>query len=272
MTQFWEKQWKAGAKLIIATQYGLVRCEQNWCWDIEAFTDYDIWTVLDGEGEMTIDGVSHPIGAGFTVCFTPGPHSVHARHDPARPLKVFYCHFQLQQPAGFPDPKPPLTAPLMVNSDELRWSTLQELTACLDTRRDPALRENLLWQLLLRSERPSPLSSTSPWERVRVIVRQILEVPGATHTVDKLARQAGLSAGHFTRVFRAMTGESPIQHILNRRIERACYYLRETHLPIQQIASATGYSDVYFFSRQFKERMGISPSRYRAGAVPSPLP
>lgn len=264
MSRFWETQWRSGTKLILGNQYGLVQCEPDWCWDMDKFEDYDYWTVLEGEGEMTIGDVGHAIGAGFSICFTPGSRRVHARHDPARPLKVFYCHFDVQSPAGIAVTRPPIPEPFLVNLDELRRSTLQELTACLDSGRDPALRENLLWQLLLRSERPSPGSASSPDERVRVLVRQIREAPGTAHTVDKLARQAGLSAGHFTRVFRAMTGESPIQYILSRRIERACYYLRETRLPIQQIATATGYADVYFFSRQFKERMGMSPSRFRA--------
>jgi AraC-like DNA-binding protein len=270
MGLFWEKHWKDGSKLVFGKQYGQVRCEPDWCWDIEEFKDYDFWTVLDGEGEMAIDGITHPVGQGFTVCFPPGKCTIHARHDPARPLKVFYCHFEIQPLPGVAVARAPRPDPVIVNSDELRWSTLQELTTCLDTGRDPVLRENLLWQLLLRFEHPARGVSASPRERVGAIVRQIRESPGAAQTAAKLARQAGLSAGHFTRVFRSVTGESPIQYILSCRIERACYYLRETRLPIQQIASATGYADVYFFSRQFKEKTGVSPSRFRAAAGPRP--
>jgi transcriptional regulator GlxA family with amidase domain len=160
-------------------------------------------------------------------------------------------------------PSDPLRNATVLPADRLLWSTVNALAAYLDTNREPQLQEILLWQLLLRYERSTGGAVSNPEERVRTLIRQIREVPAATYSVDQLAREAGLSAGHFRRVFNRLAAQSPVQYILNCRIERACYFLSETRLSIQEIASVTGYADVYFFSRQFKERTGLSPSAYR---------
>lgn len=133
----------------------------------------------------------------------------------------------------------------------------------LDHGNRASLAQTLLWQLLLRRENADSVLESSPEERVRVLIRQIRESPATAYSVDQLARQAGLSAGHFRRIFRKLAGESPVQFILDQRIRRACFYLTETHLSIQRIATTVGYADVYFFSRQFKERTGMSPSVFR---------
>jgi transcriptional regulator GlxA family with amidase domain len=53
--------------------------------------------------------------------------------------------------------------------------------------------------------------------------------------------------------------------MIRRRIQRAATLLSESSLTISQIADAMGYRDVYFFSRQFKQKMGQSPRTYRSG-------
>jgi AraC-like DNA-binding protein len=263
MKGFWETQWSSRSKVEFTGLNGLVRCEPDWCWDVSEFKDFDLWIVLDGRGELEIDGNLHVVAPGFSVCFPPGPHVVHGRHDPDQPLQVFYCHFTLLSARNPGRSQGPVPHPVTLPADPLLWSTIQELTALLDRGKQSGLAETLFWQLLLRQENADSVVESSPEERVRVLIRQIRESPATAYNVDRLARQAGLSSGHFRRIFRNQAGISPVQFILEQRIKRACFYLTETHLPIQRIATTVGYADVYFFSRQFKERMGISPSAFR---------
>jgi AraC-like DNA-binding protein len=266
MKGFWETHWASRSKVDFCTQNGLVRCEADWCWDVSEFKDFDLWIALDGRGELEIDGDLHTVAPGFSVCFQPGPRVVHGQHDADQPLQVFYCHFELVPTRGATLPSAFAPHPVTLPADPLLWSTIQELTALLDRGNRASLAQTLLWQLLLRLENADSIVESSPEERVRVLIRQIRESPATAYNVDGLARQAGLSAGHFRRIFRKLAGESPVQFILNQRIQRACFYLTETHLPIQRIATTVGYADVYFFSRQFKERMGQSPSAFRRRA------
>lgn len=260
---FWETTYKRRISLQTGQNHGLVRCEPDWCWDLREFKDFDLWIALDGSGEISFNQVQYPVTAGFTVCFPPGRWDVHARHDPEKPLRVFFCHFDLKVPPGANMPPVPEPDPALLQPDGLLWGTVRELADCLDTGHSPVLRENLLWQLLLRRERREHVNESSPEERVKSLIREIRESPAMARSIDQLARQAAMSTGHFRRLFRRLTGKSPVQFILDCRIDRAGYYLRETRLPVNRVATVVGYADVYFFSRQFKERTGLSPSVYR---------
>lgn len=86
-------------------------------------------------------------------------------------------------------------------------------------------------------------------------------------SVDDLAAEASLSRMHYARCFKRITKESPNHFLIRQRIERACFLLRETDWKIEILAERIGYSDVYFFSRQFKQIMRMTPREYRVGHV-----
>ncbi len=81
--------------------------------------------------------------------------------------------------------------------------------------------------------------------------------------VENLARHAGMSAGHFQRQFLKAFNTSPIEHQQRLRISAACNLLRSTALLCSEIAEQLGFSDVFYFSKTFKRRVGVSPLGYR---------
>jgi AraC-like DNA-binding protein len=83
--------------------------------------------------------------------------------------------------------------------------------------------------------------------------------------VPALAREALMSPGHFSRSFRAAFGETPYNHLMTRRIERAKALLRRGDLSVTEICFAVGCSSLGSFSTRFTELVGESPSTYRAG-------
>lgn len=86
-----------------------------------------------------------------------------------------------------------------------------------------------------------------------------------------LAVFASYSPSQFYRLFLKATGHSPIQYFLNLKIERACYYLRNTNYKINQIAKILGINDAYYFSKLFTKFKHISPSEYRKQGIIKPL-
>lgn len=78
-----------------------------------------------------------------------------------------------------------------------------------------------------------------------------------------LARAHGLSLTTLRRHFRALTGSSLHEYRLDARAAAARQLLGDTDLPLKQIADELGYRDVFFFSRQFKQRVGVAPGEYR---------
>jgi transcriptional regulator GlxA family with amidase domain len=81
--------------------------------------------------------------------------------------------------------------------------------------------------------------------------------------LDALASMAGLSTHHFARAFHQSVGMPPHSYLLSRRLERAERMLRETRLPLAEIAGATGFSDQSHLARHFRRRTGMAPSLAR---------
>jgi AraC-like DNA-binding protein len=85
--------------------------------------------------------------------------------------------------------------------------------------------------------------------------------------VEALARDAHMSAGHFSRQFRLAYGESPYGYVMTRRIERAMALLRRGDLGVTEVCFAVGCSSLGTFSSRFTELVGVPPSTYRRDAA-----
>lgn len=85
--------------------------------------------------------------------------------------------------------------------------------------------------------------------------------------VEALARGAGMSAGHLSRLFRRAYGEPPYAYLMTRRIERAMALLRRGDLGVTEVCFAVGCSSLGTFSTRFTELVGVSPSVYRRRAA-----
>ena len=81
--------------------------------------------------------------------------------------------------------------------------------------------------------------------------------------VEALARDAHMSAGHFSREFRLAYGESPYGYLMTRRIERAMALLRLGDLSVTEVCFAVGCSSLGTFSSRFTKLVGMPPSTYR---------
>ncbi|MGW2279402.1 helix-turn-helix transcriptional regulator [Streptomyces sp. NPDC001770] len=82
--------------------------------------------------------------------------------------------------------------------------------------------------------------------------------------VPALARTALMSAGHFSRSFKAAYGETPYNYLMTRRIERAKALLRRGDLSVTEVCFEVGCTSLGSFSSRFTELVGESPSAYRA--------
>lgn len=82
--------------------------------------------------------------------------------------------------------------------------------------------------------------------------------------LQEFAAHVGLSVSHFSELFRKYTGHSPMAYFTQLRIRHACRLLDLTTKPIKNVAFESGYVDPYYFSRVFKNVMGLPPERYRA--------
>lgn len=82
-------------------------------------------------------------------------------------------------------------------------------------------------------------------------------------SVDDIARHFAVSTSYLGRIFRENTRTTVIDTIRQVRIQKACDLLVSSHLPVQNIAEAVGYSDVTYFIRMFKKHQQTTPLQYR---------
>jgi AraC-like DNA-binding protein len=82
-------------------------------------------------------------------------------------------------------------------------------------------------------------------------------------TVETLAARVHLSSSQFQRRFRALFQTSPMQYLLQLRIDSACQQLQRTDASIGTIAMNHGFYDQSAFCRQFQKRVGLTPRQYR---------
>ena len=78
-----------------------------------------------------------------------------------------------------------------------------------------------------------------------------------------LAQHLGYSADYFSRLFKRSYGRSPKRWLMEQRVSMAQYHLRNSNLPMLEVAACCGYDDQNIFSRQFKQVMGCSPTAFR---------
>jgi len=163
---------------------------------------------------------------------------------------------------------------------------LREPLEPLQLRADYAARRRALWPLcwpraLEQRAAPSRIFRALLRERNGGIKRRVSQDPellrrllrakdrmdAASHEewpVRRLASVSGVSEAHFARSFKEAFGVPPHRYLLTRRIERAKTLLRDTDLPITDIAFQTGWSSLGTFGRTFRDITGESPGAIRS--------
>ena len=79
----------------------------------------------------------------------------------------------------------------------------------------------------------------------------------------QISREAGYSPTYFTTLFRKETNYAPLSYFAHLKVLKACEFLDYTRMKIKEVSFQLGYSDPYYFTRDFKKKMGMSPRQYR---------
>ena len=85
-------------------------------------------------------------------------------------------------------------------------------------------------------------------------------------SIEEIAKSTYLSTTYITKIYKEITGDTPINYLINLRMEKAREILSEGHFSIQTVAKRVGYDDPYYFSKLFKKKFGYSPSTFKSQA------
>ncbi|HEX2951229.1 MAG TPA: AraC family transcriptional regulator [Armatimonadota bacterium] len=230
-----------------------------------------IWS---GLGEAIYDGEPMQLRPGTVIFLHPGV-AYQATHDPVQRLGHCFMHFDFIDDVGtvhYPQecylPKRCVQVPDTEFTETLLKHIVKLHLDGSDLQRFEAaqyLKGFLLCMLECSQQDVVDDQETVNEHRSLIshVTRMIRENPGVNYSVDELAHEANYSVDYFGRIFKNITGVSPKEFCIHAKISRAKELLLETDLAIGRIATNLGYTDVFFFSRQFKERAGMTPSEWR---------
>lgn len=116
------------------------------------------------------------------------------------------------------------------------------------------------------------------YERIKPVLEYMRENMREPIRLEALAKQCSMSPAHFCRIFRQITGTTPVQYLTSMRLHQAAALLKRTDRSISQIAEEVGFDDVGYLSRCFKKQFGLTPTQLKKqslaaeGAHSSPVP
>lgn len=120
----------------------------------------------------------------------------------------------------------------------------------------------LLLSLLLRSGSVLNLKKNDCFCRIQPAIEYIEENYNLKICISDLSRLLNVCDDHFIRMFKAATSRTPAAYITDVRLHQALRLLSLHQYSISEISDRTGFSSIQYFSRIFKERIGLSPSEY----------
>ncbi len=117
--------------------------------------------------------------------------------------------------------------------------------------------------------RPFFLSETQ--KKHQKIVTETIAYFEKYHTQDislnDLSNQLYISPTYLSKIFKEITGQTPISYLIQIRIDKAIELLKTKRYSIKKVAELVGYEDAYYFSSLFKKYVGISPKKFKKDKI-----
>lgn len=224
---------------------------------------------VQGAGWYQLHDEKHPITANQLIILPAHtPHHYGADND--HPWTIYWLHLAGQQVGDFLTylHGPGAHQPLTVVPDEERFRAFEDMLAHvnLSFNLDNLIYANACLPRFLVSFRESVYYHAVPHDPADVVSRSIDFMKGHLAqqlTLPELAGQAGLSASHYSALFRRRMQNSPVNFFTFLKMQRACQLLENTQLRIKEIAQELGFDDPYHFTRVFTTFIGLSPRQFR---------
>ena len=225
---------------------------------------YIIECCTGGEARIFVNGKPFLLSAGSAMVLFPGD-SVIFETIGTEPRRGFWCCLsgkgieEAFQQAGLSAASPYLDPDIAQRVTELLrqlYVTNRESDAGAEWRRKGILL-NVVGEILRKTAAKAVGS---------VYVERALGVMESRYgeglSIAEIAREIGLERSYFSTLFHRETGHSPKEALTNLRLRRAAELLRDTELPIAEVASVCGFPPESF-SRVFRAKKGMAPLAFR---------
>ncbi len=232
-------------------------------------TDHLLIFCVAGKGSITAGNFTHQVVAN-DILMIPKDTQHQYQADKHQPWSIYWVHMdghlymQFMAIIGLTKTKLQTT---VLNPQQLK----EEFIQLLDTRHQGyhlnsfLLAANILKKIFSLLAVQLPVTQLNQQKDFNVTAFNAFLQENITKQVslDEMAKYMGLSKFHFAKKFQQSTGISPVKYFLEMKIQHACGLLDRSSKTIKDVAALLGYDDPYYFSRLFKNVMGLSPKQYR---------
>lgn len=156
---------------------------------------------------------------------------------------------------------------IKINFPEKFYKTMNELIQAMKLNnlsydRMVLMLEDLILQL---HEQDDFKKKLPPWQldHFEKLIEDINHDLQTDWDFNKEAANMNITATHFRRLFKQISGQPPRQYLLHQRLYKAAEYLIQSSDPVSHVAEKVGFDDHFYFSRAFKQKYSISPLAYR---------
>lgn len=227
-------------------------------------TSFIIECCTAGEARHLINGKAFPLSAGGAIVFFPGDTVIHETCGTEPRCGYWCCASGTSIETAFRQAGLSSTAPYLPPDTAQRVTALLQKMCEMRRENDGGAewrRKGLLLSIvgeILRKANARPTGSVYVDRALGVMESRYSE----DLTVEEISREVGLERSYFSTLFRRETGQSPKAALTNLRLRRAAALLRETEIPIADVASACGIP-AESFSRVFRAKKAMTPLNYR---------
>ncbi len=225
---------------------------------------YLIHYVVSGYGTFERNGITHSLSTGCIFLIRPYELTFY-KADMREPWEYIWIGFsgklvpELLENSGFSGDNSTLCIPSLRNTF-LSMKDAANLPHSAELFLTSKIFE--MFSILHEEFRPSQnLSSGSLYSKRAkdyIMANYIKRI-----SVESIANMLGIDRRYLCRLFYKHTGDTPQNFLVNYRLEKAAALLAKHGYSVGEAARSTGYDDIYNFSKMFKKKYGVPPSKYK---------
>ena len=231
--------------------------------------DYQLLYIAAGQGHFFINGQERVVSAGNIIVYLPGQPQEYVYYKDDK-TDVYWVHFtgsDVEKIIDYYNIRLSENIIYIGTSPDYQWlfgQIIQEMQLCRPRFEELiSLLLRNIFILISRNLIGANRADNSLENEVELAMHYFRENYRSEINVEDYALSRGISASNFYRVFKQISGSTPLQFILKLRLSNAQNLLENSNLTIAEIASAVGYENPLYFSRLFHKHIGVSPSEYR---------
>ncbi|WP_339204356.1 AraC family transcriptional regulator [Paenibacillus sp. FSL K6-3182] len=236
---------------------------------------YRLFVIMDGRGRLVLDGCGYQLERG--KCFISEPGATITNEVGSSGLIHYELSFEIlyigkdgraasdsEWSTSFPCTGEVVCQPF---SQCLEWVERLNSFSLSDTSDElDDLDQQICFQQLLRHILMHNLTishAQNSRKAVEATIDRLNHDYRNEWSVGQLANLTDVGRTHYSRLFKEITGQVPLQYLSGIRINQAKHLLQATDDRLSDIAQNAGFGDEFYFNRRFKKTVGISPGQYR---------